>query len=58
MGVGGSDVEQQAQYHPRGVSSALLFTINAFWFPARQMLGTAGCRVAGMLWGKTEPRRH
>ncbi len=33
MGVGGSDVEQQAQYHPRGVSSALLFTNNAFWFP-------------------------
>lgn len=29
MGMGGSDVEQQAQYHPRGVSSALLFTINA-----------------------------
>lgn len=32
MGMGGSDAEQQAQYHPWGVSSALLFMNNASGF--------------------------
>jgi hypothetical protein len=46
MGMGGSDVEQQAQYHPRGVSSALLFTINAsVLVPALPVFGSCS------LWG-------
>lgn len=38
MGMGGSGAEQQAQYHPWGVSSALLFTNNASGSPCVRSL--------------------
>jgi hypothetical protein len=52
MGMGGSGAEQQAQYHPWGVSSAILFTINASslvprlrcWYPQAACLGRSSGR--------------
>ena len=54
--MGGSGAEQQAQYHPWGVSSAFLFTNNAFGshaadarhpqapYPGRHFAGKDGAR--------------
>jgi hypothetical protein len=53
--MGGSGAEQQAQYHPWGVSSAILFTNNAFGSYAADVPHPQARTLAGISQGRIAP---